>query len=137
MGIDRITISISTPAAISAANDIGLAPGGERPAGTYARQILAACSSTCRGPRAASSASSLLRDVFAWAYERSCCAIPLSVTRSPSRIPAPAQRDHLTEVVNAIVHDDPPIDDAPIRCLAAPVVAPTTSRDFIAMAIAS
>lgn len=44
-------------------------------------------------------------------------------------------RDQLTEVVNAIVRDDAPIDDAPVRALAAPLVAPEDLEDFIAMAI--
>jgi hypothetical protein len=44
-------------------------------------------------------------------------------------------RDQLTEVVNAIVRDDAPIDDTPIRALAAPLVAPDDLDDFIAMAI--
>jgi hypothetical protein len=35
----------------------------------------------------------------------------------------------------AIVRDDTPIDDAPVRALAAPLVAPDDLDDFIAMAI--
>ncbi len=78
----------------------------------------------------------LARDVFAWAYERSC--LRYTVVRDALPQPDPLRlrnRDHLTEVVNAIVRDDAPIDDAPIRALAAPVVAADDLEDFIAMAI--
>jgi fido (protein-threonine AMPylation protein) len=78
----------------------------------------------------------LARDVFAWAYERSCQRY--TVVRDALPQPDPLRlrnRDQLTEVVNAIVRDDAPIDDARIRGLAAPLVAPEDLEDFIAMAI--
>lgn len=78
----------------------------------------------------------LARDVFAWAYERSCRRY--TVVRDALPQPDPLRlrnRDQLTEVVNAIVRDDAAIDDAPIRALAALVVAPDDLEDFIAMAI--
>jgi hypothetical protein len=78
----------------------------------------------------------LARDVFAWAYERSCRRY--TVVRDALPQPDPLRlrnRDQLTEVVNAIVRDDAPIDDAPIRALAAPLVAPEDLEDFIAMAV--
>lgn len=78
----------------------------------------------------------LTRDVFAWAYERSCQRY--TVVRDALPQPDPLRlrnRDQLTEIVNAIVRDDAPIDDTPIRALAAPLVAPDDLDDFIAMAI--
>lgn len=78
----------------------------------------------------------LARDVFAWAYERSCQRY--TVVRDALPQPDPLRlrnRDQLTEVVNAIVRDDASIDDTPIRALAAPLVAPDDLDDFIAMAI--
>lgn len=78
----------------------------------------------------------LARDVFAWAYERSCQRY--TVVRDALPQPDPLRlrnRDQLTEVVNAIVRDDAPIDDAPVRVLAVPLVAPEDLEDFIAMAI--
>jgi Fic family protein len=78
----------------------------------------------------------LARDVFAWAYERSCRRY--TVIRDALPQPDPLRlrnRDQLTEVVNAIVRDDAPIDDAPIRALAAHLVAPEDLEDFIAMVI--
>jgi len=78
----------------------------------------------------------LARDVFAWAYERSCQRY--TVVRDALPQPDPLRlrnREQLTEIVSAIVRDDAPIDDARIRALAAPIVAPEDLEDFIAMAI--
>ncbi len=44
-------------------------------------------------------------------------------------------REQLTEVVSTIVRDDAPIEDARIRAITAPIVAPEDLEDFIAMAI--
>jgi Fic family protein len=78
----------------------------------------------------------LARDVFIWAYERSCQRY--AVVRDALPHPDPLRlrnRDALTEVVNAIVRDDAPIDGTRIRELATPVVAAEDLEDFIAMAI--
>ena len=44
-------------------------------------------------------------------------------------------RTQLTEIVNAIVRDDAPIDDAHVRELARPLVTPEDLEGIIAMAI--
>ncbi len=78
----------------------------------------------------------LARDVFAWAYERSCQRY--TVVRDALPQPDPLRlrnREQLTEVVNTIVRDDAPIDDERIRALATPIVAPDDLDEFIAMAI--
>ncbi|MCW5801103.1 MAG: Fic family protein [Deltaproteobacteria bacterium] len=78
----------------------------------------------------------LLRDVFSWAYERSCQRY--TVVRDALPQPDPLRlrnREQLTEVVGAIVRDDAPIDDARIRELATPIVAPQDLDEFVAMAI--
>jgi Fic family protein len=78
----------------------------------------------------------LARDVFTWAYERSCQRY--TVVRDALPQPDPLRlrsREQLTEVVNTIVRDDAPIDDARIRELATPIVAPEDLEQFIAMAI--
>jgi hypothetical protein len=45
-------------------------------------------------------------------------------------------REQLSEVVSVIVRDDLPIDDARIRALAVPLVAPEDLEPFVAMALA-
>lgn len=78
----------------------------------------------------------LARDVFTWAYERSCQRY--TVVRDALPQPDPLRlrnREQLTEVVNTIVRDDAPIDDERIRALATPIVAPEDLEEFIAMAI--
>jgi hypothetical protein len=78
----------------------------------------------------------LLRDVFAWAHERSCQRY--TVVRDALPQPDPLRlrnREQLTEVVSTIVRDDTPIEDARIRAITAPIVAPEDLEDFIAMAI--
>jgi Fic family protein len=78
----------------------------------------------------------LARDVFVWAYERSCQRY--TVVRDALPQPDPVRlrnREQLTEVVNTIVRDDAPIDEARIRELATPIVAPEDLEEFIAMAI--
>ncbi|MCX5744171.1 MAG: Fic family protein [Proteobacteria bacterium] len=78
----------------------------------------------------------LLRDVFAWAYERSCQRY--TVVRDALPQPDPLRlrnRPQLTEVVSAIVRDDLAIDDAKIRALATPIVDPADLETFVAMAI--
>lgn len=78
----------------------------------------------------------LARDVFTWAYERSCQRY--TVTRDALPQPDPLRfrnREQLTEVVSAIVRDDDPIIDSRIRELARPIVAAEDLEDFIALAI--
>ncbi len=78
----------------------------------------------------------LARDVFAWAYERSCQRY--TVVRDALPQPDPLRlrnREQLSEVVSAIVRDDAPIDDARIRAMAAPIVDPDDLEQFIAMTI--
>lgn len=78
----------------------------------------------------------LARDVFSWAYERSCQRY--SVVRDALPEPDPLRlrnRNQLTEVVNAIVRDDMHIDEARIREIAAPIVATSDLDQFVAMAI--
>jgi Fic family protein len=78
----------------------------------------------------------LARDVFVWAYERSCQRY--IVVRDALPQPDPLRlrnREQLTEVVSAIVRDDAPIDEARIRELATPIVAAEDLDEFIAMAI--
>ena len=78
----------------------------------------------------------LARDVFTWAYERSCQRY--TVVRDALPQPDPLRlrnREQLTEIVSTIVRDDAPIEDAQIRALAAPIVAPEDLEEIIAMAI--
>lgn len=78
----------------------------------------------------------LARDVFAWAYERSCQRY--TVVRDALPQPDPLRlrnREQLSEVVSSIVRDDFPIDDARIRALAVPIVAPEDLEQFVAMAV--
>ena len=78
----------------------------------------------------------LARDVFVWAYERSCQRYTVGRDTLPQPDPLRLRnREQLTEVVSAIVRDDAPIDDARIRKLALPIVAPEDLEEFIAMAI--
>ncbi len=78
----------------------------------------------------------LARDVFIWAYERSCQRY--TVVRDALPQPDPLRlrnREQLTEVVSAIVRDDAPIDEARIRELATPLVEAEDLDEFIALAI--
>lgn len=78
----------------------------------------------------------LARDVFTWAYERSCQRY--TVVRDALPQPDPVRlrnRQQLTEIVSTIVRDSAPIEDAPIRELAAAIVAPEDLETIIAMAI--
>ncbi|MBA3392631.1 MAG: Fic family protein [Deltaproteobacteria bacterium] len=78
----------------------------------------------------------LARDVFMWAYERSCQRY--TVVRDALPQPDPLRlrsREQLTEVVSTIVRDDTPIDYSRIREIATPIIAPEDLEDFIAMAI--
>lgn len=78
----------------------------------------------------------LARDVFAWAYERSCQRY--TVLRDALPQPDPLRlrnREQLTEVVSSIVRDDAEIDGERIRVLAAPIVGPEDLEQFVAMAI--
>lgn len=78
----------------------------------------------------------LARDVFTWAYERSCQRY--TVVRDALPQPDPLRlrnREQLTEVVSAVVRDDDPIDEARIFELATPIVAPEDLDEFVAMVI--
>ena len=78
----------------------------------------------------------LARDVFTWAYERSCQRY--TVVRDALPQPDPLRlrnREQLTEVVNTIVRDDAAIDEAHIRELATPIVGSEDLDEFVAMAI--
>lgn len=78
-----------------------------------------------------------LRDIFVWAYERSCQRYTQVREALPEPDPVRSRnREALTEIVNAIVRDELPIDEAAIRPLA---THSTTSEDveqLIAMAFA-
>ena len=77
----------------------------------------------------------LLRDVFVWAYERSCqryVAIKESLPEpDPTRL---RYRDALINVVGEIVRGRKPIDTQVIRELAAPFVKREDLGEFVAMA---
>jgi len=78
----------------------------------------------------------LARDVFTWAYERSCQRY--TVVRDALPQPDPLRlrnREQLTEIVSTIVREEAPIEDARIRALAAPIVAPEDLEAIVAMAI--
>ncbi len=78
----------------------------------------------------------LLRDVFVWAYRRSCqryTAIKDSLPQpNPLRL---RNRDALTEVVSAMVRDMAKIDTHVIRELATSQVATADINDFVALAM--
>ncbi len=77
----------------------------------------------------------LLRDVFVWAYERSCqryVAIKESLPEpDPLRL---RNREALINVVSEIVRGGKPIDTHLIRELATPLVKPGDLGEFVAMA---
>jgi Fic family protein len=78
-----------------------------------------------------------LRDVFVWAYERSC----QRYTQVREALPPPdpvrfRNREALTEIVNALVRDERSIDDASIRPLAARLTTPEDVDQLIAMVFA-
>lgn len=77
----------------------------------------------------------LLRDVFVWAYERSCqryVAIKESLPEpDPLRL---RNREALINVVGEIVRGGKPINTRLIRELAAPLVKPDELGEFVAMA---
>ena len=77
----------------------------------------------------------LLRDVFVWAYERSCqryVAIKDSLPEpDPLRL---RNRDALVDVVSRVVRDGKPIESPLVRELAAPLVPPADLDQFVAMA---
>lgn len=78
----------------------------------------------------------LARDVFVWAYERSCRRYTIARDSLPQPDPQRLRnRDQLTQVVNAIVRDERPPEDAVVRELAAPTVASADLDEFVAMVI--
>jgi hypothetical protein len=77
----------------------------------------------------------LLRDVFVWAYERSCqryVAIKESLPE-PDAVRL-RNREALISVVSEIVRGGKPINSRLIRELAAPLVKPDDLGEFVAMA---
>jgi hypothetical protein len=78
----------------------------------------------------------LARDVFVWAYERSCQRYTIARDSLPQPDPQRLRnRDHLTHVVNTIVRDERPPEDTVVRELAARTVAPADLDEFVAMTI--
>lgn len=78
----------------------------------------------------------LLRDVFVWAYERSC----LRYTAIKDGLPEPdplrlRNRDALTKVVSGVVRDMAEIDTQVISQLAEPLVDADDMDQFVAMAV--
>ncbi len=77
----------------------------------------------------------LLRDVFVWAYERSCLRYVAVKESLPSPDPLRLKyRDALTEVVAGIVRGLKPTDTGIIRALAAARVPSADLQAFVAMA---
>ena len=78
----------------------------------------------------------LARDVFVWAYERSCQRYTVAHRSLPQPDPLRLRnRNQLTEVVNTVVSGNHPANDLVVRELAAPIVDPVDLDDFVAMAI--
>lgn len=77
----------------------------------------------------------LLRDVFAWAYERSCQRYTAIKDSLPEPDPLRLRcRDALTEVVAAMVRSKSPIETARIQRLAQALIDPADLDAFIALA---
>ncbi len=77
----------------------------------------------------------LLRDVFVWAYERSCQRYVAVKESLPSPDPLRMRyREALIEVVADVVRDLKPVDVRMIRALAAPLVPAEDLDYFVAMA---
>lgn len=77
----------------------------------------------------------LARDVFIWAYQRSCQRYTVAREAMPAPDPLRLRnRQQLTEVVSTVVREDRPSDDTTIRELAMPIVAAGDLDDFVAMA---
>lgn len=78
----------------------------------------------------------LARDVFVWAYERSCQRYTIARGSLPEPDPMRLRnRDQLTDVVNAIVRDDLLPDYEIVRGVAATIVEAADLSDFVAMAV--
>jgi hypothetical protein len=78
----------------------------------------------------------LARDVFLWAYERSCRRYTIVRDSLPQPDPLRIRnREQLIEIVSTIVRDDLAIDENTIRALAAPIADPDDLEQVIAMAI--
>lgn len=76
----------------------------------------------------------LLRDVFAWAYERSCQRYTVLKDALPEPDPLRLRyRAELREVVGKMVREARPIRPEPIRELSAPLVAEADLRNFVAL----
>jgi len=78
----------------------------------------------------------LARDVFLWAYERSCQRYTVVQDKLPQPDPFRLRnREQLITIVNTAVRDDLAIEEAAIRNLATPITAPDDLEQMIAMAI--
>lgn len=78
----------------------------------------------------------LLRDVFVWAYERSCKRYVAAKETLPEPDPLRLRYRHaLIEVVSDIVRGGTPIDTKVIRKLATPLVKPEDLGQFVAMVV--
>ncbi|MBA3542238.1 MAG: Fic family protein [Deltaproteobacteria bacterium] len=78
----------------------------------------------------------LLRDVFLWAYERSCQRYSIVKDALPQPDPLRLRnREHLIEIVSAIVRDDLAIDETTIRTLTKPLAMPDDLEQLIALVI--
>jgi hypothetical protein len=79
----------------------------------------------------------LLRDVFVWAYERSCRRYTLVREALPAPDPVRFRnREALTEIINAVVRDELPIADEVIRPIAASLTSPEDLEHLISLAYA-
>jgi hypothetical protein len=78
----------------------------------------------------------LLRDVYAWAYERSCQRYTAIKDSLPEPDPLRMRyRDALAAVVAGIVRGGKPIEYEPIRLLSTPLVDTADLEAFLAMAM--
>lgn len=78
----------------------------------------------------------LARDVFLWAYERSCRRYTIVRESIPQPDPLRLRnREQLIEIVSTIVRDDLAIEENAVRALAAPIADPDDLEQVIAMAI--
>ena len=77
----------------------------------------------------------LLRDVFVWAYERSCQRYVAIKDSLPEPDPLRMRnREALIDVVSGIVRGGKPIEAPLIREFATPLVPPADLDQFVAMA---
>jgi hypothetical protein len=79
----------------------------------------------------------LLRDVFVWAYERSCqrYVVVRDSTAEPDRFRM-RYREALTEVIGEIVRGKKPVARDAVRAISEPIVEPRDVDAFVDMAVA-